>query len=374
MKINFFLSKIFTIFLSFIIFELSFPRSIQNLKAKENATLDSTYLKRIPRNDYLLAPGDTLSVIVSREYPELTSDVIIDGEGTIILPKLRTVYVNGLSIKELTKLLNESFKEFVKYPTVEITIKKYRPVRVFVQGEVSNPGLKSLPGSLFLSGDFQSTLNSAQLPNIDSFYFPTVFDAIQSSEGITEFSDLSQVEIIRKNSISNGGGKIKAVVNIYDLIERGSEEQNIRIYSSDLITIKRLKEPKNYQLSKAIQSNLNKKFIEVVVVGRVNNPGKVKLTKASTLNDAIDVAGGLQVLNGPIRFLRFNNDGTIDKRKFGYKRKYKRGSYKNPFLKENDLIFIDKGALAVSNEFITDVVKPFNGLLSIYGLIKVLQD
>ena len=67
---------------------------------------------------------------------------MIDGEG-IILPKLKTVYVNGLSIKELTKLLNESFKEYVKYPNVEITIKNYRPVRVFVQGEVSNPGLKA---------------------------------------------------------------------------------------------------------------------------------------------------------------------------------------------------------------------------------------
>ena len=370
MKINFFLSKIFTIFLSFIIFELSFPRSIQTLKAKENATLDSTYLKRIPRNEYLLGPGDTFSVIVSREYPELTSDVMIDGEGTIILPKLKTVYVNGLSIKELTKLLNESFKEYVKYPNVEITIKNYRPVRVFVQGEVSNPGLKSLPGSVFLSGNF----DSKEAPNIEPSYFPTIFDAIQSSEGITEFSDLSQVEIIRKNSISNGGGKIKAVLNIYDLIERGNEAQNIRIYNSDVISIKRLKEPRNYQLSKAIQSNLNKKFIEVVVVGRVNNPGKVKLTKASTLNDAIDVSGGLQVLNGPIRFLRFNNDGTIDKRKFKYRRKHKRGSYKNPFLKENDLIFIDKGALTVTNEFITDVVKPFNGLLSVYGLIRVLQD
>ena len=43
--------------------------------------------------------------------------------------------------------------------------------------------------------------------------FPTVFDAIKSAGGITTYSDLSSIEIIRKNSISNGGGKIKKNVN-----------------------------------------------------------------------------------------------------------------------------------------------------------------
>ena len=77
------------------------------------------------------------------------------------------------------------------------------------------------------------------------------------------------------------------------------------------------------QLSKAIQSNLNPKFINVFVSGRVKNPGPIKLTKSSTLNDAIDIAGGSKVLKGKTRFVRFLNDGQIDTRKFKYSKRNK---------------------------------------------------
>ena len=52
------------------------------------------------------------------------------------------------------------------------------------------------------------------------------------------------------------------------------------------------------------------------------------ISRSGTLNDAIDMAGGKKVIKGPITFVRFNNDGTIDKRKFKIKRNAKRGSYK----------------------------------------------
>ena len=54
-------------------------------------------------------------------------------------------------------------------------------------------------------------LNSDRL--INSPFFSTVFDAIRSSGGITQFSDLTSIKVIRKNSISNGGGKIQTTIN-----------------------------------------------------------------------------------------------------------------------------------------------------------------
>ena len=42
-------------------------------------------------------------------------------------------------------------------------------------------------------------------------YFPTLFDAIQNSGGINEYSDLSSIKIIRKNSLSKGGGLITKI-------------------------------------------------------------------------------------------------------------------------------------------------------------------
>ena len=60
-------------------------------------------------------------------------------------------------------------------------------------------------------------------------------------------------------------------------------------------------------------SNLNPRFINVFVAGRVVIPSRTLVSKASTLSDAIDMAGGTRALKGPVRFVRFNNDGTVDK-------------------------------------------------------------
>ena len=205
-------------------------------------------------------------------------------------------------------------------------------------------------------------------------YFPTVFDAIRSAGGITRNSKLSEVELIRKNSFSDGGGRKKTILDFEKVIYRGDVTQNIRIYDGDTIKIERDENNNLLQITKAYKSNLNKKFINVIVSGRVKNPGTLSLSKLSTLNDAIDVAGGVKILKGKTRFLRLKDDGTIDKRKIRYSRANVRGSYKNPYLKEGDLIFIDDSFISSTNELVTEITQPLTGVFSTYGLIKAISD
>ena len=122
------------------------------------------------------------------------------------------------------------------------------------------------------------------------------------------------------------------------------------------------------------QSNLNPKFLNVSVFGRVNNPGSVRVSRSGVLTDAIDIAGGVKVLKGPVTYLRFNNDGTIDKRKFSYRRNAKRGSFKNPYLREGDLIVVGNSALAVTSEVLNEVTSPITGIMSTFALVKILTD
>ena len=79
------------------------------MEANNKSAVYTEYLKKLPPSDYILGPGDSFSVIVSRDYPELDTRVKIDGEGTVFLPKLNRVFVKGLSIAEygLIKILNE---------------------------------------------------------------------------------------------------------------------------------------------------------------------------------------------------------------------------------------------------------------------------
>jgi polysaccharide export outer membrane protein len=261
----------------------------------------------------------------------------VDGEGTINLPKLERIYVSGLTINELNSVLNEAYLKFIKFPQVETIITSYRPIRVFVDGEVVNPGLKTMQGSFSLQvqnsdpdrfnessinngikGESNVSMFSNQAYNSNNnvnFYFPTVFDAIRASGGITQYSSLNNIQIIRKNNISSGSGKKMTTINFEDLLTVGENSQNIRIYDSDMIIVKRNQEPNKKLLTKAILSSLNPRFINVFVSGRVNRPGNTTVSRTSVLSDAVDMAGGAKIIRGPITFIRFESDGSIDKRK-----------------------------------------------------------
>ena len=365
--IKIFLKKNISLVVSLVyIFCLNAPliSAEQSKNKKIDSLISVEYLSKKLFNHYIIGPGDMLNIKVSRDYPELNTEAIVDSEGTLYLPKLNRVYVSGLTINELNNVLNEAFMKFVKYPSVEVVIKKYRPITIFVEGEVENPGLYVLEGSFAIKNDTRENPNH---------FFPTLYDAIKKSGGITEFSELSNMEIIRKNKLSDGGGKIKTNVNFENVL-LGQQDNNLRIYDGDTIRVKKAVKKNNFNYSRAITSNLNPKFIDVVIAGRVNAPGSISLSRASVLSDAMLVAGGKKTVSGPITFIRYENNGNVDKRTFRFKKNRKRGSYKNPSLKNGDIIFVGNNALTIASDVISEVSNPLSGAISTYSLIKVLQD
>tara|TARA_A100000164_G_scaffold378392_1_gene419868 strand:- start:1802 stop:2992 length:1191 start_codon:yes stop_codon:yes gene_type:complete len=350
--------------------------------------LNIKYLKDTPKNNYILGTGDKLRINVSNNYPELYSTVVINGEGTINLPLLDEVYIKGLTTKELKKLLNEAYLEFIKFPNLDLEIIGYRPIQIEVQGEVTNPGIHTLSGALSTndldaSDYFDKNSSSLDTQNLNklsyvkknfpvNYYFPTVFDALRSSGGLTIFSDLSSIKVIRKDSISNGSGTIMTELNFSNI--NNSSNQNIRIYDGDIIRLKKLDSPNKNSLVNAIRTSLNPKYIYVNVVGRVNTPGLIKMSNISTLNDAISLAGGTKVLKGKTNYMTIKNDGTFESRKIRYNASNRRGSYKNPYLKDGDFIVIDDSLISASAQVINEITSPFRGIVSAYGLIKVFDD
>ena len=272
-----------------------------------------------------------------------------------------------------------------------------------VEGEVANPGLVNLKGSLShekinkakngntnpifdqfsitnalkgsnpLNGLRKQTEKSNILnDNSINYYFPTVFDAISQSGGITPFSNLSNIQVIRNSNLANGRESITTFLN-FEKVLNGDNSNNIRIYDSDIIRIsKTTKENKNL-FSKATISKLNPRYTDVFVFGRVNNFGPVRVSREGVLTDAIDISG-IKALKGPIKFIRINYDGTIDKRKFRYKANAKRGSYKNPLLKDGDLIVVGNSFFSSTSEILNEITSPFVGIYSAYSLYEAFQD
>ncbi len=395
--------------------------SISELENKINQNIPDNYLKKIPRNDYIVGPGDVLRVSISRKIPELFTITAIDGEGTIYLPKIDRIFVKGLSLKELNLLLKKEYTKFVKNPSPEVEVEKYRTINVSVNGEVLNPGIQTLGGSINVPINTELTeetnqlemlsklqgsnstiksgagissntlmqlngsniknslfpknkLNKINIRKTANLYFPTVIDVIRSSGGFTEYSNLSKVELIRINNLSEGGGKIKTNLDFSSLLRNFNNDQNIRVYDGDIINIKKSNQPNSNILNRSVQARINSKFINVYVAGRVNNPGVKKIFRGSTANDAILIAGGPKIIKGPVRLLSFRNNGSIEKRKFRFSLRNKRGGYKNPFLQEGDLIAIGESPLSVTSEVIREVTSPLTGIFSTYGLIKALSD
>lgn len=366
------------ILFSFYLIYTNLIPNINSIKAVEkfqNNTIDINYLKNFNIDQYyILGTGDEIEIIVSRELEQLNTLVRIDSNGTIFIPNLNRVFVDGLTVKELTKLLNTAYLEFVKYPNVEIIIRNYRPLRILVKGEVNKPKSMLIPGS------YQFTMNRSldlEFNNSNQeikAYFPTVFDAIIESNGITEYSDLSKVELIRKIALSEGGGYKKAILDLTKIDSPLETNQNIRIFDGDKIIVSKLKNSNDNQIYDLLRTTLNPEFLQISVTGKVANGGSYKLPYKSSLNDAIKIAGGFKTLSGKVSIARINKNATISTLNIKYNRNAKRGSRNNPYLISGDMIFVNKSIINSTSEIIQQVTAPFSGLFSVYGIYKAIND
>jgi polysaccharide export outer membrane protein len=88
---------------------------------------------------YRLGPGDELRIDVYR-LDELSNTYRVSDAGVISLPLLDAISVNGLTVEEVEREIENSIrlKALVREPSVSAQISQYRPY--YVVGEVIRPG------------------------------------------------------------------------------------------------------------------------------------------------------------------------------------------------------------------------------------------
>ena len=386
-------------FLFFAIFFLDFQKVFSYEKFEE---LNIEYLNQRKATKYIIGPGDILKIssiqfdlvnnlenkeekdssknvqinnqvlIGNQPFSLLPDNFFVKGDGTINIPRLKNIYVEGLTVDELSYLLNKKYKEFFIDPDITVEVIEYKNISVYVDGEVNLPGLYTLPGTIDTNNDLAPReLGDLTLKRSTSAsgVFPRLYDSIVAAGGITSYADLSNIRIIRKNNLTNGGGKISANVDFLDIVETGSSDNNIRIYDGDIIKIPKSDVDLTEQLSKAVRSNLNPRFINVIVAGRIASPGNIQINKSSSLNEAILMKGGIKPLSGRINFLRYSDEGLIDKRSFKYSKRSPKGSFKNPILRGGDVIIIGNSGLNVASTIIKEITSPFIGIKAAYDIL-----
>jgi polysaccharide export outer membrane protein len=120
--------------------EASDPSSkiTDNIKAKDNKKVAGDVVTEIDK--YVIGPEDVLDIFVWKEE-SLTKTVPVRIDGKISLPLLDDIQAAGLTPLQLKDELTKKLTGFVDNPTVTVTVKEANSYRVFISGEVKQPGI-----------------------------------------------------------------------------------------------------------------------------------------------------------------------------------------------------------------------------------------
>ncbi len=302
--------------------------------------------------EYIVSAGDTLN-IVFKGLDILNSKHSINPEGFINLPELNKYKAEGKTVSEIEKELELKYEEFIYNPDLEVTIFHYRPVSIYISGEVKEPGIYKL--------DDGGNIN---------YTFPRLYSALKAAKGINNYASLSEIKIIRKNSNSQGGGKIEAMINLIELFNNGDQSQNVRLFDGDTIIIPKNDEIFTRQILKINRTNINPENITIFITGNANANGEIEVKKGSSLIQALSSTGGKKLFTGDVEFIRYNYDGSTNKSVFRYNSNARINSLTNPILMDGDIINVKRTLLGASAEIISDVTGP---ILSWYGLFNLFD-
>ncbi len=187
------------------------------------------------RPSYRVGPFDVLIVTVW-EHPELTQPLgqyrddlaagqLIDADGTMFFPYVGRIPLAGLTLSEIQKTITQQLSRMLKDPQVDIKVSAYRSQRVYVYGQVKNPGVVTID---------DIPLNLPEL--------------LHRVGGILPSGDASGVVLVR--------GGVSYELDVEGLQQAGSRLDSIRILPGDQIRVPNVDERVAYILGEVKQPSI----------------------------------------------------------------------------------------------------------------------
>lgn len=148
---------------------------------------------------YTLQSGDEIEIKVF-EIPELADRVRIRPDGKISALLLDDIQAAGLAPSELDDVLTKGYAAYYQNPRVTVIVRTFANQRVYVGGEVNQPGMLELAGDLSLLG------------------------AVLEAGGFRPTAKRSSVILLRKGE---GGPQVRRV-NLDDMLAKGSPDVELQ--------------------------------------------------------------------------------------------------------------------------------------------------
>jgi polysaccharide export outer membrane protein len=158
-------------------------------------------------DQYIIGPEDVLLIYVWKE-DSLTRTVPVRMDGKISLPLVDDVQAAGLSPLQLKEVLVEKLKGFIASPTITVTVTEANSFKVYVSGEVKQPGVQRIRGDISL------------------------VRLIIMVGGFTEWADQKKILIITKEK----GVEKRITANYKKIIE--GEEPDVLIKRGDTVIVR----------------------------------------------------------------------------------------------------------------------------------------
>ena len=233
-----------------------------------NKDLDRLLVTSAP--PYVIGSGDILSIVVW-DHPELASGTttaaladpsmatnapqgfVVDHMGRIQFPLIGLLSVDGLTEERARALLTARLAKYLAKPNVTLRVQSYRSKRVYIDGEVKQPGLQAI-------NDIPMTL----------------VEALNRAGGLLPTADQSRIALER--------GETRYRINLRELVQKGVNPGLVMLAPGDVVRVHSRDESK------------------VFVSGEVITPKALTMHDGRlTLNEALGETGGVNPLSGDAR-------------------------------------------------------------------------
>lgn len=166
----------------------------------------------VPSQDYLIGPGDQLSIFVYQAPNLSVPGLSVRPDGRISMPLIPDISASGKTPTQLAKDIEARLKQYVKEPNVSVIVGGFvgpldRQIRVI--GEATEP---------------------LAVPYRDQM---TVLDVMILTKGLTRFAAGNSAVIVR----TIGNQRTSIPVRLSDLLRDGDINQNVAMLPGDTLII-----------------------------------------------------------------------------------------------------------------------------------------
>lgn len=318
---------------------------------------------------YTLGAGDLVKVDIF-DAPEIVLEprysVLLDG--TVNLPWVGSIKVDGLTLGQTADLLTQRYGRFIRNPIITVSIIAPRPLKIGVIGEVNRPGSYIIS---VISNESSIASLSQRTGSEGGSQWPTVSKAVQTAGGITQMANVRQIQVRRPNLRT---GEVETInVDLWKFLKEGDLAQDLILRDGDTIAIPTATALDAAEVTQVAISNFSPENIRVNVVGEVENPGTVTVRPNTTLNQAILTAGSFKNKRADrkkVELIRLNPNGTVSRRTIAVDLSKGLNDENNPALRDNDVIVVRRNT-------ITDVVDTLGVILTpltsgVFGILRTL--